>query len=85
MNVQITKFVNMDELTSTRDVAFDIVSRPVTLSKDKKKKDNFIWKDDLVYYLINLWQNEPILYNAKNTDKHKRNMALGHILDGLSL
>ena len=33
----------MDELTSIRDVAFDIVSPPVTLSKGKKKKDNFIW------------------------------------------
>ena len=78
----------MDELTSTHDVAFDIGSPPVTLSKGKKKKDNFIWKDDMVYYLINLWQNEPILYNAKHSDyfdKHKRNMALERILDELSL
>ena len=57
--------------------------------KDKKvKKDCFVWKDDLVYYMIELWKNEPILYNAKHADyfdKNKRNLALGRMWDQLSL
>jgi len=46
----------MDELTSTHDV--DISSPPVTLSKGKNKTDNFIWNDDLVYYLIDQFVTE---------------------------
>ena len=42
-------------------------SLPIKKIKSKGKgKENFIWKDELVYYLINKWQEEPVLYNVKN-------------------
>lgn len=40
--------------------------------KKKKEKDVFTWKDDVVYYLINKWQQEPVLYNIKNPDYHDK-------------
>ena len=56
--------------------------------KNKKEKDIFNWRDDVVYYLINKWQEEPVLYNVKNPeyhDKSKRNLALEWIWDGISI
>ena len=58
-----------------------------TKRKKKKEKEIFNWRDDLVYYLINKWQEEPILYNVKDPayhDKGKRNLALERIWDGMS-
>ena len=32
------------------------------------EKEVFTWKDEVVYNLINLWQQEPALYNVKHDD-----------------
>ena len=56
--------------------------------KKKKEKYIFNWRDDVVYYLINKWQEEPVLYNVKNPEYHdmtKRNLALERIWDGISI
>ena len=56
--------------------------------KKKKEKNIFNWRDDVVYYLINKWQEEPGLYNVKNPeyhDKTKRNLTLERIWDGISI
>ena len=55
-------------------------------AKTKDGKENFLWKDDNVYYLCNKWQ-EPVLYDIKNKyyyDKTKRGLAVDRIWDGMS-
>ena len=41
------------------------VPAPATVSSKKKKVEPFVWKEDMVYYLINKWQGEPVLYNIR--------------------
>ena len=56
-------------------------------AKTKDRKENFLWKDDNVYYLCNKWQEEPVLYDIKNKyyyDKTKRGLAVDRIWDGMS-
>ena len=63
------------------------VPAPATVSSKKKKVEPFVWKEDMVYYLINKWQGEPVLYNIKDPeyhDKNKRSVALERIWDSMS-
>ena len=55
-------------------------------AKTTKKKETFLWKDDLVHFIINKWQG-AVLYNIKDPayhDKNKRNNALERIFDSIS-
>ena len=48
----------------------------------KEKIPPFTWKDELVFLLIDRWQEEAVLYNVKDKDYHdknKRNNALQRI------
>ena len=41
----------------------------------------------MVYFIIDKWQDEPVLYNVKDThyhDKNKRSLALERIWDAMS-
>ena len=55
--------------------------------KSKKSKHApFVWKDDLVYFLIDRWSEEPCLYNVKDPlyhDKNKRNLTFERLLTTL--
>jgi hypothetical protein len=56
--------------------------------KGKGAKENFVWKDDLVNYFINKWQEEPCLYNVKHAhyhDKMKRGLAIERIRENMSM
>ena len=49
----------------------------------KQKKDVFVWKDALVYLLIERWQEEPVLFNVRDPgyhDKVKRANAVEWII-----
>ena len=64
-------------------------STEISAPKRKRKVDNqvFNWKDELVYYLINQWQQEEVLYNVNNKDyydKVKRSNAVERIRENMS-
>ena len=73
-------------LTPDRETAEDEGEDIVPVETEKKKKRVFVWKDDIIYFVINLWQQESILYNTKDpnySNKIKRASANKRIYDGL--
>ena len=66
-----------------------VVSEPIAptqvTAKKRGRKEKippFTWKDELVFQLIDRWQEEAVLYNVKDKDYHdknKRNNALQRI------
>ena len=77
--------VNADSPASTNST---VDASEVTIPKKKGRKGKvkelpFNWKDDLVYFLIDKWQEEELLYkvdDANYHDKMKRNLALVRII-----
>ena len=57
---------------------------PKTTAKSgKQRKDVFVWKDALVYLLIERWQEEQVLFNIRDPnyhDKVKRANAVERII-----
>ena len=59
-----------------------------TGGRKKKVKVDFQWKEDMIYYIINQWQQNPLLYNVHHPqyyDKNKRTSALDNIILNMSL
>ena len=55
--------------------------------KAKEKVPPFTWKDDLVYFMIDKWQEETVLYNVNEKDYHdklKRNGAIQRIVNKIA-
>ena len=51
--------------------------------KRKLKKEPFAWKDEVVQFMIDRWQEEPVLFNIKDPyyhDKTRRSNAVERIL-----
>ena len=53
-----------------------------SVEKRKKKTKAFIWKDDMIFFLINVWKQESVLFNTKDpsySDKRTRGAAMERI------
>ena len=53
-----------------------------SVEKRKKKTKAFIWKDDMIFFLINMWKQESVLFNNKDpsySDKRTRGVAMERI------
>ncbi len=76
------------------DQSFQIVSRrvlppinPLAKKARKVKESKFEWKDDVVEKLIELWENLPLLYDAKHPSYHikeRRRNCIAKIVAELS-
>ena len=49
--------------TPTQADDVDIVQAPLKEKRGKIKKLAFVWKDEVVYHLVNFWQQESVLFS----------------------
>lgn len=55
--------------------------------KKEKEVVEFIWTEDMTYYFISQWQNEPCLFDVNHDDyslKGKRTLAIERIIENMS-
>lgn len=73
-----------NEGSNLQEKSFDVIAQVVAKGKqNKKSKEKFDWKDDVVEELINMWQNQPLLFNVNHPCYHvkeKRRNCINNII-----
>ena len=77
-----------EDTQDVTDVTDENTTEPAAPTKKQRaaKKSAFIWKDEVVFFLINMWRQEPVLFNIRDSDysnKNKRSAALERIVDSI--